>query len=257
MDVVILQINPVEPLMSTAHTIWLIEDEAAIADTLIYALQTDGFTVRWFERGQVMLDALALEQPSLLILDIGLPDINGFEVCRQVLARCDVPLLFLTARAEEIDRIVGLEMGADDYIAKPFSPREVCARVRTVLRRYHKHNAATPDTRISHPASVHSAGLFEVRETQGVVLYCGQVLSLTRYEFLLLSTLLSEPLRIFPRQLLMDLVWQNALDTLDRTVDTHIKTLRQKLRAVNDTLNPIQTHRGLGYSISVTEDESR
>lgn len=236
--------------MSTAHAIWLVEDEAAIADTLIYALQTDGFVVRWFERGQVMLDALKHEQPTLLILDIGLPDINGFEVCRQVLARYDLPLLFLTARAEEIDRIVGLEMGADDYIAKPFSPREVCARVRTVLRRYHKSTTASL---ACHPSNQ----LFEVREAQGVVLFCGQALSLTRYEWLLLTTLLSEPLRIFPRQLLMDLVWQNALDTLDRTVDTHIKTLRQKLRAVNDSLNPIQTHRGLGYSISVTEENAR
>ena len=102
--------------------LWLLEDESAIADTLIYALQTDGFTVRWFERGQTMIDELRVAQPALLILDIGLPDINGFEVCRQVLARFDIPILFLTARSEEIDRIVGLEMGADDYIAKPFSP---------------------------------------------------------------------------------------------------------------------------------------
>ena len=226
--------------------LWLLEDESAIADTLIYALQTDGFTVRWFERGQTMIDELRVAQPALLILDIGLPDINGFEVCRQVLARFDIPILFLTARSEEIDRIVGLEMGADDYIAKPFSPREVCARVRTVLRRYQKGAAGQKATR-AEPSE-----LFEVREHQGVVLFCGQALSLTRYEFLLLKTLLAEPLRIFPRQLLMDLVWQDSLETLDRTVDTHIKTLRQKLRTVNETLNPISTHRGLGYSICVT-----
>ena len=230
--------------------VWLVEDESAIADTLVYALQTDGFVVRWFERGQAMLDALRVSQPNLLILDIGLPDMNGFEECRQVLAQHDIPLLFLTARSEEVDRIVGLEMGADDYIAKPFSPREVCARVRTVLRRYQKgllgQNGA-------QSAQASAPSLFEVRESQGLVIFCGQALSLTRYEFLLLKTLLSEPLRIFPRQLLMDLVWENALETLERTVDTHIKTLRQKLRNVNDTLNPISTHRGLGYSISVTE----
>ena len=230
--------------------VWLVEDESAIADTLVYALQTDGFVVRWFERGQAMLDALRVSQPNLLILDIGLPDMNGFEVCRQVLAQHDIPLLFLTARSEEVDRIVGLEMGADDYLAKPFSPREVCARVRTVLRRYQKgllgQNGA-------QSAQASAPSLFEVRESQGLVIFCGQALSLTRYEFLLLKTLLSEPLRIFPRQLLMDLVWENALETLERTVDTHIKTLRQKLRNINDTLNPISTHRGLGYSISVTE----
>ena len=246
-------IHPIFIAMPTDTTIWLIEDEAAIADTLIYALQTEGYAVRWFERGQLMLDALAHTQPALLILDIGLPDINGFEVCRQVLARYDLPLLFLTARAEEVDRIVGLEMGADDYIAKPFSPREVCARVRTVLRRYQKTQAPVD----AFSLAVESAKpLFEVREQHGLIIFCGQVLNLTRYEFLLLKTLLAEPLRIFPRQLLMDLVWHDALDTVDRTVDTHIKTLRQKLRAVNETLNPIHTHRGLGYSISVHAEEA-
>ncbi len=233
--------------------VWLVEDESAIADTLVYALQTDGFVVRWFERGQAMLDALRVSQPNLLILDIGLPDMNGFEVCRQVLAQHDIPLLFLTARSEEVDRIVGLEMGADDYIAKPFSPREVCARVRTVLRRYQKGLSGQNGAQSAQTSVSSSLSLFEVRESQGLVIFCGQALSLTRYEFLLLKTLLSEPLRIFPRQLLMDLVWENALETLERTVDTHIKTLRQKLRNVNDTLNPISTHRGLGYSISVTE----
>ena len=226
--------------------IWLVEDEPSIADTLIYTLESEGFTLRWFDRGEPALAALADGPPALAIVDVGLPDINGFEVCRQVLARFDIPILFLTARSEEIDRIVGLEMGADDYIAKPFSPREVCARVRTVLRRYQKGAAGQKATR-AEPSE-----LFEVREHQGVVLFCGQALSLTRYEFLLLKTLLAEPLRIFPRQLLMDLVWQDSLETLDRTVDTHIKTLRQKLRTVNETLNPISTHRGLGYSISVT-----
>ena len=180
-------------------------------------------------------------------------DMNGFEVCRQVLAQHDIPLLFLTARSEEVDRIVGLEMGADDYIAKPFSPREVCARVRTVLRRYQKGLSGQNGAQSAQTSASSSLSLFEVRESQGLVIFCGQALSLTRYEFLLLKTLLSEPLRIFPRQLLMDLVWENALETLERTVDTHIKTLRQKLRNVNDTLNPISTHRGLGYSISVTE----
>lgn len=228
--------------MNVQHTIWLVEDEPAIAETLIYALQTDGFTVQWFHRGQLLLDALSSATPSLLILDVGLPDINGFDLCRQVLAAHDVPLLFLTARAEEVDRIVGLEMGADDYIAKPFSPREVCARVRGILRRSERGvvNAAR---------SKAQASLFAVNEAHGTIVFCEKLLSLTRYEFLLLKTLLAEPSRIFPRQLLMDLVWTDAADTFDRTVDTHIKTLRSKLRAINPELNPITTHRGFGYSI--------
>ena len=233
-------IHPIFIAMPTDTTIWLIEDEAAIADTLIYALQTEGYAVRWFERGQLMLDALAHTQPALLILDIGLPDINGFEVCRQVLARYDLPLLFLTARTEEVDRIVGLEMGADDYIAKPFSPREVCARVRSVLRRLQKFAA---------PSSVVRVGEFVLDEQAASISWFGQPLNLTRYEFLLLKTLLHAPGRVFSRQQLMERVWSDAWESLDRTVDTHIKTLRAKLRAVNPDLSPINTHRGMGYSL--------
>lgn len=233
--------------MNAQPTIWLVEDEPAIAETLIYALQTDGFTVQWFHRGQLLLDALSSATPSLLILDVGLPDINGFDLCRQVLAAHDIPLLFLTARAEEVDRIVGLEMGADDYIAKPFSPREVCARVRGILRRSERGvvNAAR---------SKAQASLFEVNESHGTIVFCEKLLSLTRYEFLLLKTLLAEPNRIFPRQLLMDLVWSDAADTFDRTVDTHIKTLRSKLRSISAEMNPITTHRGFGYSIHTSAE---
>ena len=226
----------------TAPTIWLVEDEASIAETLIYALQTDGFEVKWFERGEPMLQAFTANQPSLLILDVGLPDVNGFEIARRISATHDLPFLFLTARADEIDRIVGLEMGADDYIAKPFSPREVCARVRMVLRRIAR----------SAPLS-NNPSVFTMNESHGIITFYGERLSLTRYEFLLLKTLLNEPLRIFPRQLLMDLIWTDAMDSFDRTVDTHIKTLRAKLRAINDRFEPIVTHRGLGYCISTSE----
>ena len=234
--------------------IWLVEDEQSIADTLVYMLQQEGFQVTVFDRGLPALEAAAHQAPDVAILDVGLPDISGFELCRRLLTRFPaLPVLFLTARSDEVDKLLGLEIGADDYIAKPFSPREVCARVRTVLRRYQKTQAPldTPSLAVDS-----AKPLFEVREQHGLIIFCGQVLNLTRYEFLLLKTLLAEPLRIFPRQLLMDLVWHDALDTVDRTVDTHIKTLRQKLRAVNETLNPIHTHRGLGYSISVHAEEA-
>ena len=120
--------------MDSMH-VWLVEDEASIADTLIYTLESEGFIVRWFERGLPLLAALGKEQPDFLILDVGLPDISGFELCHRIRASSQIPLLFLTARSEEQDRLLGLEMGADDYVAKPFSPREVSARVRTILRR--------------------------------------------------------------------------------------------------------------------------
>lgn len=125
--------------------IWLVEDELSIADTLVYMLQQEGFVVTAFERGLPALDAAHFQVPDLEILDVGLPDISGFELCRRLLARHPaLPVLFLTARSEEVDKLLGLGIGADDYIAKPFSPREVCARVRTVLRRLQKFAAPLP-----------------------------------------------------------------------------------------------------------------
>ena len=220
------------------RTIWLVEDEASIADTLIYALQTDGFEVEWFSLGQPLLTRLEQTRPDFLILDVGLPDISGFELCKQVRALCDTPLMFLTARSEEIDRLIGLEIGADDYVAKPFSPREVCARVRVILRR-------------SQPATPPPSQLLALDEERARISFHGQPLALTRYEYLLLKTLMLAPGRVYSRQQLMDLVWQDAEESLDRTVDTHIKTIRAKLREHDPEANLILTHRGLGYSLEL------
>lgn len=220
------------------RTIWLVEDEASIADTLIYALQTDGFEVEWFSLGQPLLARLEQTRPDFLILDVGLPDISGFELCKQVRARCDTPLMFLTARSEEIDRLIGLEIGADDYVAKPFSPREVCARVRVILRR-------------SQPTTPSPSQLLALDEERARISFHGQPLALTRYEYLLLKTLMQAPGRVYSRQQLMDLVWSGAEESLDRTVDTHIKTIRAKLRERDPHANLILTHRGLGYSLEL------
>ena len=230
--------------MSTPQPqIWLVEDEVSIAETLIYMLQQDGFAVTVFERGLPVLDAAQHRLPELAILDVGLPDISGFELCRRLLARAPaLPVLFLTARSDEVDKLLGLEMGADDYIAKPFSPREVCARVRTVLRRLQKASLQNEMRRI---------GQFELDEDAAIIRWCGETLLLTRYEFLLLKTLLLAPGRVFSRQQLMDQVWSDAQESFDRTVDTHIKTLRAKLRAINAELTPINTHRGMGYSLGI------
>ncbi|BDA15690.1 MULTISPECIES: beta-lactam response regulator transcription factor BlrA [Aeromonas] len=218
--------------------IWLVEDEASIADTLIYALQTDGFEVEWFPLGQPLLARLEQTRPDFLILDVGLPDISGFELCKRVRALTDIPLMFLTARSEEIDRLIGLEIGADDYVAKPFSPREVCARVRVILRR-------------SQPAPSQPIQPLALDEERARICFLGQPLTLTRYEYLLLKTLMLAPGRVYSRQQLMDLVWQDAEESLDRTVDTHIKTLRAKLRELDPDANLILTHRGLGYSLEL------
>lgn len=223
--------------------IWLVEDEISIAETLIYMLSQEGFAVKAFERGLPALDEARRQAPALAILDVGLPDISGFELCRQLLAQHpSLPVLFLTARSDEVDKLLGLEMGADDYVAKPFSPREVCARVRTILRRMQKSAA---------PSDIVRIGQFELNEPAAHINWCGHALPLTRYEFLLLKTLLNAPGRVFSRQQLMDKVWGDEGDSFDRTVDTHIKTLRAKLRAINADLSPISTHRGMGYSLGL------
>ena len=146
--------------------------------------------------------------------------------------------MFLTARSEEIDRLIGLEIGADDYVAKPFSPREVCARVRVILRR-------------SQPTAPKQSAALTLDEERARIHFHGQPLMLTRYEYLLLKTLMQSPGRVYSRQQLMDLVWQDAEESLDRTVDTHIKTIRAKLREQDPDANLILTHRGLGYSLEL------
>jgi two-component system, OmpR family, catabolic regulation response regulator CreB len=173
-----------------------------------------------------------------VILDIGLPDISGFDVCRELRRHSNVPVLFLTARSDEVDRIVGLELGADDYVPKPFSPREIASRVRAILRR----------TRRPEPAEPTIEPLFSVDQEGARISYAGAWLTLTRYEFRLLAALLERPGRVLSRARLMEIVWSDAEESLDRTVDAHIKTLRAKLRAIRDG-DPIETHRGLGYSI--------
>ncbi len=219
--------------------ILLVEDEAAIADAIVYALQTEAFEVTRVGLGREALDLLQSEKFDVLVLDVGLPDQTGFDVCRELRKFSQIPLIFLTARGSEIDRVLGLEMGADDYMVKPFSPRELVARVRVCLRR----NAV-----IDKPSQVQAPSKFRHDQQGQRIEYTGQPLNLTRYEYLLLATLLSRPGAVFSRAKLMQDIWADALETADRTVDTHIKTLRAKLRAI-DPDDVLQTHRGMGYSI--------
>ncbi len=228
---------------STRKRILLLEDEHAIADTLLYALQSEGFEVQHVRLASQALDAFREQPPHLAILDVGLPDGSGFDVCRTIRKTSELPIVFLTARHEEIDRVLGLELGADDYVVKPFSPREVCARVRAILRR--SAVAAVAPWLLQAP----QGSLLQLDEAAQRVSCGGEFLPLTRYEFQLLATLLRRPERIFSRVELMDLVWGGALDTSDRTVDAHVKLLRAKLRARGVQAELIQTHRNMGYSI--------
>jgi two-component system, OmpR family, catabolic regulation response regulator CreB len=216
--------------------ILLVEDEGAIAQTVEFALRTDGFETAHALNGRDALRLAGSAAFDLAILDVGLPDIGGFALCRELRRNRDLPVIFLTARDAEAERVLGLELGADDYVAKPFSPRELVARVRAVLRR---SRGPAPSAGFEHDAEGHR------------IFYRGRLLDLTRYEYGLLAALLQRPGAILTRAQLMDRVWDRDSDTTDRTVDTHIKTLRSKLREIDPDADPIRTQRGLGYSLQV------
>ncbi len=224
--------------------ILIVEDEQAIADTLIYVLSSSGYQPEHVDLAQTAMTRLQAEEFALAIFDVGLPDGNGFDLCRQLRRFSNLPVIFLTAHGDEIDRIVGLEIGADDYVTKPFSPREVVARVGVILRRL----TATVDAS-SNNLQLETASAFELDSAAGRIRYCGKLLDLTRYEFLLLKLLIEHPERIFSREQLLARIWNDPGEVFDRTVDTHIKTLRSKLRAMEPGQDAIRTHRGLGYSL--------
>lgn len=236
--------------------ILIVEDEPGIADTIAYALRTDGFEPLCCATGEAALQHLARAVPALAILDVGLPDINGFELFKRMRERsAELPILFLTARSDEIDRVVGLELGADDYVPKPFSPRELVARVRTVLRRAARGAgsaaAAPPATAAAvMPAPPAAPSPLDVDEGRRRIRYYGRALDLSRYEYGLLKTLAARPGHVYSRDALLQQVWDDPGESFDRTVDAHVKTLRAKLKAVAPTLEPIVTHRGAGYALA-------
>lgn len=256
--------------MSFKPRILIAEDESGIADTLQYVLKSDGFTPVWCATAEEAIAQFAQEPPALAILDIGLPDLNGFELFKrlqalnQAMGGPEVPMVFLTARSDEIDRVVGLELGADDYIAKPFSPRELVARVRTILRRSARNGAGAPATAaaanhgVPHqnpaqtpPESSQAPAMpFSLDHERMQIRYYGRVLELSRYEYGLLRLLVQRPGRVFTRDELLELVWDDSSDSFDRTVDAHIKTLRAKLKAIAPEVEPIRTLRGTGYALN-------
>ncbi|HEY9064167.1 MAG TPA: two-component system response regulator CreB [Burkholderiaceae bacterium] len=231
------------------HALLLVEDDPAIAHTVVYALQRDGFAV---EHVLLLREALqrVLDAPrryGALILDLGLPDGNGLDLCRELRRRDSaLPILVLSARGEEMDRVLGLELGADDYLTKPFSPRELSARVRSLLRRSALGSTAGADAPAATPSP-----LFEHDPAGSRMRLAGQWLKLTRREYGVLRSLLRRPGQVWSREQLLDAVWGGDADSADRTVDTHVKTLRAKLREVCPDLELIVTHRGLGYSLDL------
>jgi two-component system catabolic regulation response regulator CreB len=220
----------------------LVEDEPAIADTLVYALKTECFEVHHALTGRAALDAFAAKPFDFAILDIGLPDMTGLEVCKKLRESSAVPVLFLTARDGEVDRILGLELGGDDYVTKPFSPREIVARIRAILRR---SQSATPPP-AAKPAA--PAGPLH-HDGHAMRIHChGRELDLTAHEYKLLLVFLKNPRRVLSRDQLLDHAWSDPGAVTDRTIDAHIKSIRAKLRAVQAGAEDlIQTRRGLGY----------
>ncbi|RYZ68815.1 MAG: two-component system response regulator CreB [Lysobacteraceae bacterium] len=221
------------------------EDEPAIADAVLYALRSEGLQAEHCLLGGEVAPRVRAGGVDVVVLDVGLPDRSGFDVCRELRSSSEawvsqVPVIFLTARNDEIDRVLGLELGADDYMAKPFSPRELVARVRARLRRSQPQAASA--TQVVH-------GDFQLDGQGHRIHFRGRALDLTRYEYVLLAALLQRPGAILSRAQLMDHGWDSAAESADRTIDTHVKTLRAKLRAAGAEHDPIRTHRGLGYAL--------
>lgn len=228
--------------MSAPH-ILIVEDEISIAENLIYALETENFTTSHLTTGSKVAETVRCSDISLIVLDVGLPDILGFDVCRQVREFSNVPILFLTARDSEIDHVLGLELGADDYVTKPFSPRELAARIRAILRR------SAPVTQSISPAAASETPPVLFHDISAMSISChGKPLDLTANEYKLLSAFMSQPGRTFTRDQLLEKAWNDPGSAMDRTVDAHVKSLRAKLNSVSQLCSDvIQTRRGLGY----------
>jgi DNA-binding response OmpR family regulator len=228
------------------HPVWMatilvVDDEPTIREVVVRYLEREGYSTLQAGDGDEAKRLLELDVPSLVVLDLMLPGINGLALCRWLRTRSTVPVIMLTARGEEADRIVGLELGADDYVTKPFSPRELVARVKTVLRR------AEPESRLEERLTV---GELDIDASSREVVRSGEVLRLTAKEFDLLWFLASHPRRVFSRAQLMDRVWGYAAAFDTGTVTVHIRRLREKIELDPSRPRHLETVWGVGYRLS-------
>ena len=234
--------------MNNKKQILCVEDDAAIIMPLRYALEREDWLVTWANTGMSAIQQIEQNHFDFIILDVGLPDLSGFEVCKKIRTFNHTPLLFLTARDDEIDRIVGLEIGADDYCAKPFSSREIVSRIKAIWRRMEIQQQLLAEKQQSI-SSQQSSNIWQCQDETLQIHYYAIALQLTRYEYRLLKLLIQHPEQVFSRQQLMDHVWEHPEHSLERTVDTHIKSIRNKLKQISPEHEPIETHRGFGYSL--------
>ena len=220
--------------------ILVVEDDPRISEVLEYALKAEAYEVEKAQRGREAIEVAKRSSPALIVLDVGLPDIDGFEVCRSIRRFSDVPVVFLTSRTDEIDRVVGLEIGGDDYVVKPFSPRELLARIKAIRRRHDRAALASPEneeeTELRYGPITMDLEKFRVR--------CGnREIVLTAQEFRLLELLVRHPGRVFTREQVLNRAWGEGGLVTDRTIDVHVKSLRRKF----GKLDFIETVRGIGY----------
>lgn len=228
----------------------IVEDEPAITDAIEFVLAAEACRTRVLHCGLPVLDMLAAgEEADLIVLDIGLPDISGLDLLKRIRERSQVPVILLTARAGELDRVLGLEIGADDYVVKPFSPRELAARVKAVLRRSGAGEAAF--SQATATAAEQPASPWRVDQGKRRISYRSVLLDLSRYEYNLLLVLLRHPGHVYTRDQLMQQAWDEPGASMDRTVDTHIKNIRAKLKHIAPDAEPIVTHRGVGYALTL------
>lgn len=230
-------------------SILIVEDEPTIAQSLQYVLEAEGFQCHWCDLARKGISYALSECVDLVILDVGLPDISGFEACKSIREQSDVPIIFLTARSEEIDRVVGLEIGADDYVVKPFSPREVCARVKVILKRTRSklsHSVGDDNFEHRHNA-VMSMGEFSIDRLNVKIRYLNVTLPLTKAEYKIFYHLIVNPRQVFSRTQLLVAMDSPCTESYERSVDTHIKTLRAKLKKAGANVASVETVRGFGY----------
>lgn len=224
--------------------ILLVEDEAMIAQVQQAYLQNAGFLVHWHERGDAVIEAVKIQKPDIVLLDIMIPDAkgrDGVDLCKAIREFSDVPVMMVTAKVEELDRLIGFESGADDYLCKPFSPKEMVARVKALLRRRQS------------PSIAQSAFVYD--PAAQVIRYGEQKLDLTPTELRLFNTLLMQPERIFSRDQLISQAYNDNLEVFDRAVDSHIKNLRKKIALVLPEVEVVQSVYGLGYRYSPPTNE--
>ena len=224
--------------------ILIADDDAHIRDVISFALEKAGMQVSVAEDGRQALDSFKRQASDLIVLDINMPELDGLEVCREVRKFSNVPILFLSSRDDEIDRILGLEIGGDDYVTKPFSPRELVARINVILKRT---QAPTPVAAPNTPSL--SYGKLVLNPEQHTVSWNGQALNLTATEFAMLAMFLKHPTRVFSRDSIMDKAYDGTVYVSDRTIDSHIRHIRQKLAEVGCE-NVIETVHGVGYKLA-------